>query len=149
LAVYESTQEVRIQAPPQACFGVLSDYERMPEWQSRVAECNVLSRDERGRGKEVEYVIDVKLRRVRYRLRHTYEEPEAIGSEYLGGDFRRFEGDYRLQAEGEGTCVTFHLRIDPGLRVPGPIVKMLNEAVMGRALQDLRRRVEQLSSAPG
>jgi hypothetical protein len=49
-----------------------------------------------------------------------------------------------LQDRDGGTHVTFHLRIDPGLRVPGRIARMLNDAVMGRALQDLKRRVEEV-----
>lgn len=142
MPVYEATQTVDVDAPPQACFDVLTDYASMPEWQSRVVEAKVLSTDADGRGAEVEYAIDVKLRTVRYRLAHTYQEPSSIGSEYLGGDFREFAGDYHFDAQGDGTKVTFHLRIDPGLRVPGRVAKMLNEAVMGRALQDLKRRVE-------
>lgn len=147
MPIYEATQTIGIDAPPQACFDVLTDYASMPQWQSRVVEARVLSTDDGGRGREVEYAIDVKLRTVRYRLAQTYEEPSYIGSEYLGGDFRDFAGDYRFAPEGNGTLVTFHLRIDPGLRVPGPIARMLNEAVMGRALQDLKRRVEALSQA--
>ena len=142
MPVYEATRETEIEASPADCFAVLTDYERMPEWQSRVAECKVLSHDEDGRGHEVEYAIDVKLRTVRYRLRHLYDEPTWIGSEYAGGDFRSFEGDYRFEQHGDATHVTFGLRIDPGLRVPGPVAKMLNEAVMGRALEDLKKRVE-------
>lgn len=144
MPVYEATQEIEVPADPQACFDVLTDYASLPRWQSRVVAANVLDTDEAGRGREVEYVIDVKLRTVRYRLAHTYQEPSFIGSRYLGGDFREFAGDYRFDRQGAGTKVTFHLRIDPGLRVPGPIAKMLNEAVMGRALQDLRRRVEEV-----
>src|SRR5437588_9444645 len=127
MPVYEATQTVTIEATPEECFGVLTDYARMPEWQSRVVECQVLSTDEEGRGREVEYAIDAKLRKVRYRLAHTYDEPRAIGSEYLGGDFKEFAGDYRFDRNGVGTRVSFHLRIDPGLRVPGRIAKMLNE----------------------
>jgi ribosome-associated toxin RatA of RatAB toxin-antitoxin module len=144
MPVYEATQTVTVGGPPQACFDVLTDYASLPQWQSRVVQARVLSTDDAGRGREVEYVIDVKLRTVRYRLAHSYREPEFIGSEYLGGDFREFAGDYRFQANGEGTLVAFHLRIDPGLLIPGPIARMLNEAVMGRALQDLKRRVEEL-----
>lgn len=142
---YEATQTIFVEAPPQTCFDVLTDYEHLPEWQSRVLESRVLSRDEAGRAREVQYAIDATLRTVRYRLAHSYREPEHIGSRYLGGDFREFAGDYRFESQGVGTMVTFHLRIDPGLRVPGPVARMLNEAVMGRALQDLRRRVEEIS----
>jgi ribosome-associated toxin RatA of RatAB toxin-antitoxin module len=140
--VYEATREIDVEAPPADCFAVLTDYERMPEWQSRVVECRVLSHDADGRPCEVEYAIDAKLRTVRYRLRHLYDEPRWIGSEYLGGDFRRFEGDYTLEDSGGSTHVVFKLKIDPGLLVPRPVAKMLNEAVMGRALEDLKKRVE-------
>jgi ribosome-associated toxin RatA of RatAB toxin-antitoxin module len=147
MPVYEATREIDIAAPPAECFAVLTDYERMPEWQSRVEECKVLSWGDDGYACEVEYAIDAKLRTVRYRLRHVYDEPTWIGSEYLGGDFRRFEGDYALNDTGDGTThIEFHLRIDPGLRVPGPVAKMLNEAVMGRALEDLKQRVEAVTS---
>lgn len=145
MPVYESTQTVSVAGTPEECFDVLTDYERMPEWQSRVCECRVLSRGADGLAEVVQYAIDVKLRTVRYRLRQCYDRPRSIDSEYLGGDFRCFEGDYRFFEQGGGTEVRFHLRIDPGLRVPGPVARMLNQAVMGRALQDLKRRVELVS----
>ena len=140
--VYEATREIDIDAPAADCFTVLTDYERMPEWQSRVLECNVVSRGDDGRAREVEYAIDAKLRTVRYRLWHLYDEPSWVGSEYLSGDFRCFEGDYALTDTGGSTHVELRLRIDPGLRVPGRVAKMLNKAVMGRALEDLKKRVE-------
>ena len=148
MPVYEATQAVQIAGSPQACFDVLTDYAHMPDWQSRVVESRVLSTDEDGFGAEVQYAIDVTLRTVRYRLAHTYDAPRFIGSRYLGGDFREFAGDYEFDAADGGTKVTFHLRIDPGLRVPGPVARMLNQAVMGRALQDLKRRVEAVSRGP-
>jgi ribosome-associated toxin RatA of RatAB toxin-antitoxin module len=147
MPVYESTQTVQVARTPDACFGVLTDYDRMPEWQSRLAECRVLSRREDGLADVVQYAIDAKLRTVRYRVRHLYERPAWVGSEYLGGDFRCFEGDYRFTEQDEGTEVRFHLRIDPGFRVPGRVARMLNEFVMGQALTDLRRRVEELVPA--
>ncbi len=142
MPVYEGTREIEIDARPADCFAILTDYESMPEWQSRVTECRVLSRGDDGLAREVEYAIDAKLRTVRYRLRHLYDRPAWVGSEYLNGDFRCFEGDYYLKDAGGTTHVEFRLRIDPGLRVPGRIAKMLNEAVMGRALEDLKERVE-------
>ena len=146
MPVYEATREVEIEAPACDCFAVLTDYERMPEWHSRVSACRVLSRDEKGRGRDVEFEVDAKLRTVRYRLRHRYEDCRLIAGEYLGGDFASFEGEYVFAEDGgRRTLVTFGLRIDPGVPVPGPIARTLNEAVMGRALSDLKRRVEALA----
>ena len=145
LPVYEATREIEIQAAATECFAMLTDYERMPDWQSGIADCRVLSRDDVGHASEVEYTVDAKLRTVRYRLRHLYDEPRWIGSEYLGGDFHTFEGEYRLTDNAGSTHVTFALRIDPGVRVPRPVARMLSQAVMGRALEDLKSRVEMVT----
>ena len=142
MPVYEASREIEIAAPPGAVFDVLTDYERMPEWSSRICEAHVLARDADGRAAEVQYTIDAVLRKVRYRLAQSYRAPGFIGSRYLGGDFRNFEGEYELVPAGAGSHVTFRLRVDPGLRVPGRVARMLAEQVMGRALSDLRSRVE-------
>lgn len=148
MPVYEDTRHVRVQARPEDCFAVLTDYEHLPEWQSRICECRVLERDERDRGSVVEYAIDAKLRVVRYRLRHIYDEPSSIGSEYLDGDFKQFAGDYRFSAQNGSTDVEFSLRIDPGFSIPGRIAKMLGQAVMGKSLKDLKARVETVAGGP-
>ena len=145
MPVYENSREVTVRASPEACFSVLTDYEHMPEWQSRICECRVIERDEQGRGSVVEYKIDAKLRVVRYRLRHCYEEPTSIDSEYLEGDFKQFAGDYRFTAQDGQTNVEFTLRIDPGFTVPGRIVKMLGQAVMGKSLEDVKARIEEVA----
>lgn len=137
-------------APPQVCFDVLTDYETVPEWQGPVTRCDVLERDERGRGRVVEYEVDAKLRTISYRLRQGYDEPRRITSEYLGGDVRELDGEWTFEEDGPGaTLVTFALRIDPGLRVPGPVARMLERRVMGQAVQDLRRRAEAVAAGDG
>jgi ribosome-associated toxin RatA of RatAB toxin-antitoxin module len=146
MPLYEETHEIDVSATPADCFDVLTDYERMPQWQTRMVECNVLSYGEDGLAREVQYAIDAKLRTVRYRLAHLYTPPTWIGSRYLGGDFRRFEGDYSLVEKADGTHVKFRLAIDPGIRVPRAVARILGEAVMGRTLGDLKERVRVVSS---
>ena len=145
---YEAVRTVEIAASAQACFDALTDYERLPEWQPNVRCCEVLTRDAEGRGEEVSYEVDAKVKAVRYVLRHDYDAPRRIGSTYLHGDFRHFEGHYEL-ADRDGGCeVTLRLAIDPGLRLPGPLVRVVNEAVMGRALTELKNHVESHQEAP-
>ncbi|HET6551764.1 MAG TPA: SRPBCC family protein, partial [Solirubrobacter sp.] len=86
--MYGDCRVVEVGATPQACFDALTDYERLPSWQGAVRSVRVLERDDRGRGSIVEFEVDAKFKRVRYRLRQIYEEPTRLGSEYLGGDFR-------------------------------------------------------------
>jgi ribosome-associated toxin RatA of RatAB toxin-antitoxin module len=143
---YRDCQTAEIDATPQACFDVMIDYERLPEWQGAVRGVEVHERDERGRGRIVEYDVDARVKRVRYRLRQIYDEPHRIGSDYLGGDFRDFAGEWRFLALDEGrTQAVLDLRIDPGRFVPGPVRNLIADAVMRRALSDLQRRVGRLS----
>ena len=133
-----------VAAPPQACFDALLDYERMPDWQSAVKSCEVIERDSRGRGLEVEWEIDARLRAVSYRLAYSYEEPHWIGCRFVEGDVKNVEGEYTLEDRGDGTTLaTLMLDIDPGTWVPGKLRKLLSDQVMKGSLQDLKRHVEE------
>ncbi len=132
-----------IAAPPEECFAALTDYERLPEWQGAVKRVTVLERDEQGRGTVVEYEVDAKVKTVKYRLRQVYDEPHRLGSEYLGGDFKNFSGEWRFNDRGDGTThVELELDNDPGRFVPGPVKNVIREFVMTRALKDLKAHLE-------
>ena len=148
---YSECRVAEIDASPQACFDALTDYERLPEWQRAVRSARVLERDDQGRGTVVEYEVDAKVKRVHYRLRQVYDEPHRLGSEYLGGDFRDFAGEWRFSplAGGTRTHAELDLRIDPGLFVPGPLRRAIAHAVMGRALDDLAHHLNGDSPALG
>lgn len=139
---YRDCRSVDIAASPQACFAALTDYERLPEWQGAVRDARVLERDDQGRGAVVEYLVDARFKTVSYRLRQIYDEPRRLASEYLGGDFRDFAGEWRFEAMGAGTRAELDLRIDPGRLVPGPVRSAIADAVMRRALRDLKRHLE-------
>jgi ribosome-associated toxin RatA of RatAB toxin-antitoxin module len=138
-----AVERTTVDASARACFDALTDYERLPEWQGAVKSVEILERDAAGRGAVVEYAVDAKLRTVRYRLRQVYDEPHRLASEYLGGDFRDFTGEWRFTERDDGTTdVELELEIDPGRFVPGPVRSAIREYVMTRALGDLKAHVE-------
>ena len=140
---YGDCRTIEVDAPPERCFGLMTDYERIPSWQGAVRSIEVLERDEQGRGSVVAYEVDAKVKTVRYRLRQLYDEPRRLSSEYLDGDFRDFSGEWRFEPAGDGrTHVELDLRIDPGRFVPGPVRGAIADAVMKRALRDLKREAE-------
>jgi ribosome-associated toxin RatA of RatAB toxin-antitoxin module len=140
---YGDCQAAEIAASPQACFDALTDFESLPEWQGAVRDVRVLERDAQGRGSVVEYEVDARFKTVRYRLRQIYDEPHRLASVYLGGDFRDFCGEWRFEPIGEDhTRVELDLRIDPGRLVPGLLRAAIGDAVMRRALRDLKAYVE-------
>ena len=143
MAGYGDCRTIEVDAPPERCFALMTDYERMPSWQGAVRSIRVEERDEQGRGSVVAYEVDAKLKTVRYRLRQVYDAPHRLASEYLGGDFRDFSGEWRFEPAGEGrTHVELDLRIDPGRVLPGPVRGAIADAVMKRALRDLKREAE-------
>jgi ribosome-associated toxin RatA of RatAB toxin-antitoxin module len=140
---YRDCQSTEIAAPPEDCYAALTDFEHLPDWQGAVRRAEVLERDAQGRGLVVEYEVDAKVRTVRYTLRQIHEPPQRLGCEYLSGDFRDFSGEWRFVAlEGGRTRAELELRIDPGRFVPGPLRGAISDAVMRRALRDLKRHLE-------
>jgi ribosome-associated toxin RatA of RatAB toxin-antitoxin module len=143
MASYGDCQTAEVDATPQQCFDLLTDYERLPEWQGAVRSASILERDAQGRGAVVEYEVDARVKTVRYRLRQVYDEPARLASEYLGGDFRDFSGEWRFVALDERrTRVELDLQIDPGRFVPAPVRGVIADAVMRRALRDLKTHLE-------
>jgi uncharacterized membrane protein len=138
-------QQVVIDASPQACFDALTDYETFPDWQDAVQSTEVISRDDRGRGREVAVELDVRVKKINYRLEYHYEEPHRITWDYLGGDVKSVDGEYVFEDRGDGTTLaTYALALDPGVWIPPPIAKVLREHVMKRSMEELKRRVESL-----
>jgi ribosome-associated toxin RatA of RatAB toxin-antitoxin module len=143
MASYGECQSADIAASPQACFDALTDFESLPLWQGAVRDVRVLERDATGRGTVVEYEVDARFKTVRYRLRQLYDEPRRLASEYLGGDFRDFCGEWRFEPIAGGrTHAELDLRIDPGRLVPRLLRAVIADAVMRRALRDLKAHVE-------
>ena len=140
---YGECRSIVVDAPPRVCVDALTDIDHVPEWQKAVRRADILERDADGRATVVAYEIDARVRRVRYRLRQTYRPPKLVRSEYLGGDFRDFAGEWRFVGlAGRRTRVELDLRIDPGRLVPGPVRALISDAVMRRALNDLKAHVE-------
>ena len=136
-------RQIVIEATPRQCFAALTDYESFPEWQRAVRACEVLTRDREGRGKEVAFEIDAKVKSINYTLDYSYEEPHLISWRYVEGDIRDVDGEFVFEDLGDGTTLaTYALRLDPGLPLPGRLLNMLSEQVMQGSMEDLKRRVE-------
>lgn len=132
-----------IDAAPATCFDAIIQYETFPEWQSAVKAVEVLSQDETGRGRDVRFHIDAKVREVNYTLRYSYEPPHQITWDYVEGDVKSVDGEFVFEDQRDGTTLaTYSLAIDPGVWLPGPVKKVLTDQVMKRSVEDLKRRVE-------
>jgi ribosome-associated toxin RatA of RatAB toxin-antitoxin module len=139
-----ASQQALIQASPQACFDAITDYKTFPDWQDAVRSVEVVSRDAEGRGREVAFQIDAKVKSISYRLEYSYDEPHRITWEYLGGDVKDIDGEYTFEEQDGATLAVYSVALDAGVWLPGPVARVLNNQVMKRSVEDLKRRVENL-----
>jgi ribosome-associated toxin RatA of RatAB toxin-antitoxin module len=141
--VKHAEQQIVVAGTPQQCFDALVDYHSFPDWQRAVKSATVVTRDEAGRGKDVAFEIDAKVRTIDYTLRYSYEPPHRIAWDYVEGDVKDVDGEFVLEDQGDGTTLaTYSLALDPGVWLPGPLQKVLNDQVMKGSVEDLKRRVE-------
>jgi ribosome-associated toxin RatA of RatAB toxin-antitoxin module len=143
MAKKRAEHSLLIEASPAVCFEAITEYETFPEWQTAVKAVEVLSRGDDGRGRDVHFEIDAKVRQVEYTLRYSYEEPHLITWDYVEGDVKSVDGEFVFEDRRDGTTLaTYSLAIDPGVWLPGPVKNVLTDQVMKRSVEDLKRRVE-------
>jgi uncharacterized membrane protein len=138
--VKRAERSIEIEAPPQACFDALTDFESYPSWQSAVRSAEVL---DDGGPVRVAFEVDAKVKKVAYVLDYHLEGPELLSWDYVEGDVKAIEGEYRLEATGDGgTRATYELGIDPGMWVPGKVMSVLRDQVMKGSVEELKQHVE-------
>jgi ribosome-associated toxin RatA of RatAB toxin-antitoxin module len=143
----QATQHLVIQATPQRCLAVAMDFERYPIWASDVKDATVLTRDDEGRGSEVEYRAAAMGRSTTYTLRYNYgSNPLRMSWRLLRGDLMlRLDGEYEfapLADDPDSTEVTYYLAVDPAVVLPGFVKRRAEARIMHNALQQLKGAVE-------
>jgi uncharacterized membrane protein len=131
-----------IEAPADKIIEALTDFETFPEWQAAVLECEVLERDDDGRGSLVRMKVDAKVRKVEYVVRYAYDLPNSLGWEQVSGDLKENTGKYTFAPRDDGsTEVTVDIVAEVGFFVPGPMKKLIREQSLKNSLRELKKRV--------
>jgi len=138
---------IEVDASPEACYALVQQLDRYPEWQTQVRSAEVIERDGEGRPLVVETGSDARVRELRYRLRYKHEPPGRMSWTYVKGDVKDLTGEYRFEPiDGGRTRVTFRLDVDPGRRLGlllrGPLADKVRDYVMGSTLDELKAEVE-------
>jgi uncharacterized membrane protein len=140
----EAHEQIRVAAPPARCFGFAADFEEYPSWAKDVKHVEVLTRDERGRGSRVEYRASALGKSIRYVLDYDFADaPGAFTWKLVDGDMlRALDGRYAFAPDGEGTLVTYDLRIDVAVPMPGLLRRRAGALIVHTALEELKRAAE-------
>jgi len=138
---------VEIDAPIETVWAVVEDVLSAPDWQGGLDGMSALERDEAGRATVVETENDIKVRRVKARVRFDYEGPACLRWTQEQGDMKSVEGSWRLEDLGGGrTRATYTLDADPGrvlgLLIRGPVEVATRALFVNGRPGELKRRVE-------
>jgi uncharacterized membrane protein len=131
-----------VAAPVDKIVDALTSFETFPEWQGAVLECEVLERDDEGRGSLVRMKVDAKVRKVEYVVRYSYDLPNALSWEQVSGDLKENTGKYTFAPRDDGsTDVTVDIVAEVGFFVPGPMKKLIREQSLKNSIRELKKRV--------
>ena len=140
------TREVLVGVGVESFFDVLIDYARYPEFVPGIKACKVL--DVPGE-RQVEYELDLGLRRIRYVLRHVEERPSRVSWSLVRGEVLKVSnGSWELWPEGTTTRARYSVDIQvarPPL-VPQALLDKMSDQMtrvqLPRTMEAFRARAE-------
>jgi len=140
------SSEVLVAVTPEKLFEVIRDYDRYPEFVPTVRSCKA----RRGpAGVEVDYELDLGLKRIAYTLRLVEEPPHRVRWTLAKGDWMRVSnGSWELSDAGGRTRAVYSVDIQiqkPPL-VPQSLVDRISDELtrvqLPRMLEAFRKRAE-------
>jgi carbon monoxide dehydrogenase subunit G len=138
---------VEIDAPLEDVWAVVQDVITAPEWQGGLDKMTAVEHDAENRPTLVETENDIKVKRVKARIRFRYEGPALLAWTQEKGDMKSVEGAWELEDLGNGrTRATYRLDADPGrmlgLVIRGPVEAATRAIFVSGRPGELKRRVE-------
>ena len=141
----QATEHTSVSATPEACFAVVADIERYPEWAADIKKVEVHERDPEGRPLLVTFRAAAFGRSTSYTLAYDYSEaPRVLLWRLTEGDITtKLDGCYVFDLRDEGgTEITYHLEVELRVPIPGFIKMRAQSRIMSTALRELKARVE-------
>lgn len=148
MAETEQGYTAEVDADVADCIEVLLDFERYPQWSAPITSTRVLSRDDAGRGRDVAFELDMKIRTVRYTLTYEYDLPSRLRWSLREGDVASVDGSYEIREIGSGRArVTCRQAIDVGFWIPGPLRRVFERTALRDSVHELKAAAERRAAA--
>jgi ribosome-associated toxin RatA of RatAB toxin-antitoxin module len=135
-----ASRSILIDAPIETVFGIITDYEKYPEFLSEVKAIRVSQRLE---GEAVvQHEVNV-LKTIRYTLKLKEEKPRRVSWSLIEGELmRENRGSWLLEPEGKQTRATYSIEMTLGPLVPKAIVNALVDSSLPKMLESFKKRAE-------
>lgn len=144
MATAAGNASIDINAQSDRIMDVVMDINSYPQWIKEMKEAQVVETDAEGRPARASFVVDVKVKKVRYDLLYSYAPNVISWHTPEGGDVDEIKGSYELKPATGKTHVEYNYAIDPGFPMPGPLRSQAVKLIVGTALKGLKKRVESL-----
>jgi ribosome-associated toxin RatA of RatAB toxin-antitoxin module len=146
MSVITGSSSTDADVPIDRCWALVEDVAIAPEWQGGLEAMDVVERDDQGRVLIADAVSDARLRKVKTRVRFTYEGPKRLSWKMVEGDLESMEGSWDLEDLGDGrTRITYTVAVDPGANIPrlirGPIESAARAILVNGRANELAKRV--------
>lgn len=139
-----ATESITVNASPEIVYGVVTDFEHYGDWVSDLKRIEVMTRDDDGRAREVEFRAAAFGRSTTYTLRYDYAKaPGELSWRQIQGDLTEtLIGRYRFVADGEETTVTYDLEVELLVPIPTFIKSRAAYRIQTQALRELKAQAE-------
>ncbi len=135
---------IRIGAPPERVFAIMTSCEEALRFVSRLEACRVVESAADGRRELIEQVVNLRwyLPRIRFVFRADYRPPREVHISNVSGGLRVHEGRWTLEAldGGAATLVTYEVRVVPRYPVPQWLVLATLKSDLPQTLRALAAR---------
>ena len=151
-----------VAAPLALAWSTVTDYEALPAFVPDITSSRIL---ERRRDGAVEHLTIEQRGALRFlfftrpvavRLRVEQQAPSRVTAQQVARadgnaeeELRSFDGDYLLQADAEGTTLSYRARIEPAFDLPPFVGAALMRRTLRAQFQALVDEIERRAGAQG
>jgi carbon monoxide dehydrogenase subunit G len=141
------TASAEIDAPLDEVWAIVEDVITAPDWQGGLDGMTALEHDAEGRPTLVETENDIKVRKIKAKVRFAYDGPTKLSWKQEKGDLKSVEGAWTLEDLGGGrTRATYTLDADPGrvlgMVIRGPVESAVRAMMVNARPGELKTRAE-------
>lgn len=144
ISQHRVSHTLSINAEIGLCYRAICDFLNYPKWVRMMEEVKILERYPDGRGKRVEFLLNIFLRKVRYVLDYFYDDSgHTLSWLSAGGDVVSIKGRYSFRSVGEKiTSATYDLDIMWDFPVPNRMKQYFSGIFMRKSMKDFKNFVE-------
>jgi Polyketide cyclase / dehydrase and lipid transport len=146
VAEVQQSYSALVDAPVGLCYTVIGDFEAYPSWSSPVTRTVVLDRypeEAHGQARRVEFLLDMKLKTIRYVLEYRWDPPRGLAWRLVEGDLAAIEGSYAFEADGASrTRATCSQAVSIGFWVPSLIRRPLEQNAVKQSVLEFKAEAE-------